>query len=348
MAMLAHREYFREQHGIDEPEIVACTTAHAALDKACHYFGIKLVHTDPDPKTLKADPKAFERSITNNTILLYTSAPTFPHGVIDPVVCIAAIAKRYGIGCHVDNCLGGFLLSHLKTQDYIRDDQNFDLSVDGVTSLSVDIHKYGLSSKGTSVVLYQSPELRRGQYTTVTDWLGGLYCTTGAGGSRGGGPIAAAWASMLYCGAKTYSENAKIIHATFLKLKAGISKIPGLRLMGDPDAAIIAYTSDEFDIYKVADEMSASGGWEVPRMQRPPCIHICVCIKTPDIMSRYLSDLEAAALKCRDTPAQVEDGLAGIYGQASIVPDRSVVGDILKGYLDVLYSPHSAEEDHGP
>ena len=77
-------------------------------------------------------------------------------------------------------------------------------------------------------------------------------------------------------------------------------------------------------------------------MQRPPCLHICVSVKTPSVVAKYLADLRAAVAKCRDTPALVKDGLAGIYGQASIVPDRSVVGDILKGYLDVLYKPQSA------
>ena len=110
-------------------------------------------------------------------------------------------------------------------------------------------------------------------------------------------------------------------------------------LVGSPNAAVIAFTSEQFDIYKVADEMKDANGWDVPRMQRPPCCRICVTSKTCDSADKYLQDLRAAALKCRDTPAQVKDGLAGIYGQAAIVPDRSVVGDILKGYLDVLYTP---------
>jgi sphinganine-1-phosphate aldolase len=342
MAMLAHREYFRDVHGIHQPEIVACTTAHAALDKACHYFGIKLVHTQPDPLTMRASVSAFRKAITNNTICLYVSAPSFPHGTIDPVVEVAALAKQYGVGCHVDNCLGGFLLSHMKLKGYLQNDQNFDLTVPGVTSISVDVHKYGNSSKGTSVVLYSDPEIRRGQYTTVTDWLGGLYCTTGAGGSRGGGPIASAWVTLVYNGIRSYTDSAELVHETFMKLREEIPKIKGLRLQGSPAAAIIAYTSDDFDIYKVADEMSASGGWEIPRMQRPPCLHICVSVKTPSVVAKYLADLRAAVAKCRDTPALVKDGLAGIYGQASIVPDRSVVGDILKGYLDVLYKPQSA------
>ena len=339
MAVLAHREYFREVYGIVEPEIVATTTSHAALDKACHYFGIKLVHCDPDPITMKSCPKKFKKLITNNTIMLYTNAPSFPHGTIDPIVEIAALAKKYNIGCHVDNCLGAFLLSHMKANGDLKPEENFDMSVDGVTSISVDVHKYGFSSKGCSVVLYANRKLRQGQYTVVTDWPGGLYCTTGAGGSRGGSPIASAWSSLVYNGSKKYRDCAKRIHETFLKLRAGIADVPGVVLVGSPNAAVIAFTSEQFDIYKVADEMKDANGWDVPRMQRPPCCHICVTSKTCDSTDKYLQDLRAAALKCRDTPAQVKDGLAGIYGQAAIVPDRSVVGNILKGYLDVLYTP---------
>jgi sphinganine-1-phosphate aldolase len=342
MAVLAHREFYREHRGVTAPEIVACTTAHAALDKACHYFGITLIHIEPEVGTMQLPLDAVARALTANTIMVYTSAPGYPHGVVDNISAIAQIAERAGVGCHVDNCLGGFLMSALKEQGLLDSEcSDFDLTVPGVTSISVDVHKYGFATKGVSVVLYRNAKLRRGQYTLVTDWTGGLYATPGAGGSRGGHSIAAAWATCVYMGWDAYLRTAKSIYDTWRLMRDSISATPGLRIVGHPAASVVAFTSDVFDIYMVADEMKANGGWEVDRMQRPPCLHICVTAKTGLVAAQWLADLRAATLKCKDSPAQVADGMAGIYGQASIVPDRSIVSDILASYLDVVYTAGS-------
>lgn len=136
-----------------------------------------------------------EKSINSNTIALYASAPTFPHGVIDPIMDLGKLALKYNIGLHVDNCLGGFISSMLYKNNLIS--ECFDFKVDGVTSISVDLHKYGYSTKGVSSVLYNSKDLRKFQYTIVTDWPGGLYSTASMRGACGGGVIAAAWSTLI-------------------------------------------------------------------------------------------------------------------------------------------------------
>jgi hypothetical protein len=197
MAALAHRDYYRDVKGITEPEIIACTSAHAAIDKACHYFGIRLIHVEPDPITMAMSVASVRREINANTILIYTSAPSYPHGVVDPIEDLAALAHSYGVGCHVDNCLGGFLYSSLYRQGLVA--TPFDLRVKGVTSMSVDIHKYGYAPKGGSSVVYSNWALRSSGYTTVTDWSGGLYCKAmGRGGGRGGGCVACILASKTH------------------------------------------------------------------------------------------------------------------------------------------------------
>ena len=222
----------------------------------------------------------------------------------------------------------------------------FDLRVPGVTSISVDLHKYGFASKGASCVVYRDPAVRRAQYTTVTDWPGGLYATAGVAGSRGGGVVAAAWATLAHVGAAGYRASARRVAATHAYLKRRIAAVDGLRLVGAADACIVAFTSDVYDIYKVADEME-SKGWDVPRMQRPPCVHVCVMDHTHAHADKWLADLAEACRVCRDTPAQAADGLAGIYGQAAIMPDRSVIGEILAGYLDTLLKVEKEEEEGG-
>ena len=73
----------------------------------------------------------------------------------------------------------------------------FDFRVDGVTSISMDAHKYGYSSKGVSVILYKNKDIRKYQYFSYSQWCGGLFVSPSMPGTRGGGPIASAYASLL-------------------------------------------------------------------------------------------------------------------------------------------------------
>jgi sphinganine-1-phosphate aldolase len=332
LAILAYREQAKAERGVTAPEVIACATCHSALDKACHYFGVKLVKLAPDD-TYRLPTAAVKRAINRNTIAIYASAPTFPHGVIDPIEDLAALAQAHGVGLHVDNCLGGFLLSFLAKAGAMA--KPFDFSVPGVTSISVDIHKYGFASKGASVVLYSSKELRRHQYTIITDWAGGLYCTPTIQGSRSGANIAQAWATLLYMGSEGYERAAREVLAVTTQLKDGISAIPGLRLMTDADACILPFTSDVFNIYTCVDKM-AEKGWDVPSLMRPAGAHICVGERTGAIAEAWLSDLAACAAECMEAPGAVSDGLGGIYGMAGSLPDGEVT-TIMKSYLDTLY-----------
>lgn len=121
--------------------------------------------------------------------MLVGSAYNYPHGIIDPIEELGKLAVKYKVGLHVDCCMGGFILPFAKKLGY--DLPEFDFRVDGVTSISVDTHKYGYSCKGSSVILYRTQELRRHQYFSYTNWPGGLYTTAGLTGSRNGGLIAA-------------------------------------------------------------------------------------------------------------------------------------------------------------
>jgi sphinganine-1-phosphate aldolase len=73
-------------------------------------------------------------------VCVYASAPTFTHGVIDPVEALGVLCSKRKLGLHVDNCLGGFLLSFMQRAGLLGDTK-FDFQVPGVTSMSVDVHK---------------------------------------------------------------------------------------------------------------------------------------------------------------------------------------------------------------
>lgn len=157
MAMKSYRDEARSR-GIEEAEIIAGESAHAAFDKAAHYFGMKLVHVPVDPVTMRVDVAAVKAAITRNTVVIIGSAPGFPHGVVDPIEELAALAQARNVGMHVDACLGGYLLPFAARLGY--DIPAFDFRVPGVTSISADTHKYGYAPKGASVVMYRDGHVR--------------------------------------------------------------------------------------------------------------------------------------------------------------------------------------------
>ncbi|KAK7374771.1 hypothetical protein VNO80_08210 [Phaseolus coccineus] len=158
LAVKSSRDYMKSKKGIARPEMIIPLSGHSAYDKAAQYFNIKLWRAPVD-KNFKADVKAIRRHINKNTILIVGSAPGFPHGIIDPIEELGHLASSFGICFHVDLCLGGFVLPFARELGYPI--PPFDFSVKGVSSISVDVHKYGLAPKGTSVVLYRNHEIRK-------------------------------------------------------------------------------------------------------------------------------------------------------------------------------------------
>jgi glutamate/tyrosine decarboxylase-like PLP-dependent enzyme len=334
LAMKAYRDHARQHRGVAEPEIVAPVTAHAAFDKASQYFGMPLVRV-PVGDGCTVDLAALAAAITGRTAVVVASAPAFPHGVTDPVPEVATMAAAAGAGCHVDACLGGFILPWARRLGYPV--PPFDFAVPGVTSMSADTHKYGYAAKGTSVILYRGHDLRRHQYYTDADWPGGLYSSPTLAGSRPGALSAACWAAMVSIGERGYTEAARRILATGAQVAEGIAAIPGLRVLGRP-LWVIAFTSDDgIDVFQVMENM-AQRGWSLNGLQRPPAVHLAVTLRhtQPGVADRFLSDLRASVDQVRANPAE-RTGMAPIYGMAAALPG-DVVRGLLADYLDLMFT----------
>ena len=112
----------------EAPEILIPYTAHPSFNKAATYLGLDVIRV-PQGGDYRADVGAMAEAITDDTIMIVGSAPTWPHGVVDPVVALADLAQSHGIWCHVDACVGGFLIPFLKELGH--DVPDFDLSVPG-------------------------------------------------------------------------------------------------------------------------------------------------------------------------------------------------------------------------
>lgn len=259
MACKTMREWGRRTRGISEPEIVIPASAHAAFDKAGEYFGMKVHHIPVDKLTRKVNIRGVARAINRNTVMVVGSAPNFPDGMIDDIPSLAALARKHGIGCHVDCCLGSFLVPFLEKAGLPS--EPFDFRVDGVTSISCDTHKYGFAPKGSSVVMYRTAELRRHQYYVQPDWPGGVYASPSIAGSRPGALIAGTWAALMTMGDDGYTASARAIVGAARRIEQGIrDEIPQLQILGKPLVSVVAFASaGGVNIYEVGDKMSAKG-----------------------------------------------------------------------------------------
>ncbi len=286
LAVKAARGRGRER-GVTAPEMVLPTTAHAAFEKGAEYFGVRAVRV-PVRDDFRADADAMAAAVTSDTVLLVASAPAYPQGVIDPVREIASLAAERDVLCHVDACMGGVTLPMLERLGYPI--PPFDFRVPGVTSMSVDLQKYGYTPKGASVILHRSKELRKRQTFVTENWLGGFYASSGVLGTRGGGSIAAAWAVMRYLGEAGYLRLTRAAREATEALVGGLRATPGVRVLGEPEATLVAFTIDDADPFAVGEALGQRG-WYVDQQQPPPSLHCTVNAVHAPLVPEFLAAL---------------------------------------------------------
>jgi sphinganine-1-phosphate aldolase len=293
------------------PSIVLPVTAHAAFHKAAHYFGVRIIPV-PVGGDFRVDPSAVWEAIDDDTVLVVASAPSYAHGVIDPVADIAAMALERGIRCHVDACVGGWVLPYFRRLGV--DVPAFDFDVPGVTSISVDLHKYAYCPKGTSVLLHRDAELRRSQYFASAAWPGYTMLNTTMQSTRSGGPIAAAWAVLRYVGDEGYLELARRTLAAVRTLRIGIDDL-GLRVLGDPTSTLLALTSETVNLFAVADEMRKRGWYVQPQFafqNSPTNLHLTVTAANHGHEDEFLAVLgESLSAPAPEVDTSILDGATG-------------------------------------
>ena len=295
----------------------------------------------------KADVKAMAQKIGAKTLLLVASAPSYPHGLLDPIPSISKLAQDHKLPLHIDACIGGFMLPWI---EQIRPDlvHPWDFRLPGVTSMSADTHKFGYGAKGSSVLLYRKMEFLRHQFYITTDWAGGIYASATLLGSRSGGPIAAAWTALNSIGQKRYRELAIEVMSGADRLKGAIASIPELELIGSPCMNILAFTTrkNRPDIFVVGDALEEKG-WYVDRQQRPNCIHVTVMPHNIPVLEAYITDLKAAVNFALSNPDANTKGNAALYGLMARIPFRGMVEQNVRRMFEELYGKPVADLKDG-
>jgi glutamate/tyrosine decarboxylase-like PLP-dependent enzyme len=309
LAAHAARQWGRKQRPeVATPEIVAAFSAHPAIDKAAHYLGMRVVRV-PTGADFRADVAAMAAAVTPRTVMLYGSAPTYSLGLVDPIGALGALAQACGLWFHVDACVGGVLGPFVRALGHPV--PPFGLDLPGVCSLSADLHKSGYAAKGASVILYRDAAREACGRWEFSDWPTGLYAVPTFAGTRPGGAIAAAWAVMNFLGAEGYRRIAATVMQARERLVAGLARLDGLHVWGEPDLYAVAYGAEGCDIHAVADAMAARR-WSVGRVRTPPGIHLMLTPVHAPIIDDYLADLAASVAAVR-AGAGVTSGTPVVY-----------------------------------
>lgn len=378
LAVKAARDHAREKRPeVREPEMILPETAHASFQKAGHYLGVRPVMVPVDPETFRADVGAVRDAISDETVLLVGSAISYAHGVVDPIPELGELALEKDLLLHVDGCMGGFLLQYFERLGGTH--PRFDFRVPGVTSISMDLHKYAFAAKGASVILYRSKDLRKYQMYACSNWTGYTVINPTVQSTKSAGPVAASWAALHFLGDDGYLEFTRQVKEATGRVVAGLEALPELRLLGRPEMNLLAFTSDTVSVFHIADEMKERNWYVQPQLAygcSPENIHLSINPGSVHWVDDMLGDLRESIEKARLLPSgelapkiqaafgdlapeDLDDavfenllGMAGVSG--SSLPGRMAeINEVLNAlpvplrerllveYLNVLYQPGS-------
>ena len=297
--------------------MVLPVTAHAAFHKAAHYFDVEAVSVPVDTTTWKADVDAMAAPCDDRTILLVGSAVSYAHGVVDPIPELGRLALERDLLLHVDGCIGGFILPYFRRLG--REVTDFDFAVPGVTSMSMDFHKYAYCPKGASVVLYRDavaaapPALRQGGLDRVH---GDQHDVPEHQVRRARWPRPGRRSTTSATRATWTSPSGRSRRST--RSVAGIDAMDDLDVMGDPESNLIALTSDTVNVFDVVDEMRTERWYVQPQLGFAGSrenIHLSVGGASLPLVPELLDDLAPAcdAAEANPTPPADDEIVALLH-----------------------------------
>jgi len=320
LAILAHRQHYKRKRGVTKAEVIIPETAHAAFYKGAEFLDVKIVPINIT-KDFRVDLKAIEAAINENTVLIVSSCPNFPYGTCDPLKAMAKLALKYDVGLHMDACMGGFLVPFAKEHGIKLPEENYDFSVKGVTSISTDPHKYGLTAKGIGVLLFGDAEIQKSLYFCKTDGPGQYYQSATVQDTRSAAIIAACWATMMYYGYEGYSKLAKEVFDGSIAFVNKLRKIPGIEVIGNPVLGNIAIISRDkrVDIYNLGNYICEQG-WKTACTPKYPCLHLTVHKNNMEYLDQFVESIRKGMEAVANNPKRYLKGPNKIMKDLAMVP----------------------------
>ena len=318
--------------GIKNPELIASITVHCSFDKACELSGVKCIKIPLDKKTYQINLKLVEKYINKNTICLVGSFPNFPHGISDDIEKLSQLGLKYHVPVHVDCCLGGFLVAFHERAGIVETPK-FDFRLPGVTSISADLHKYGLCPKGISLLLFSKHEYRRNIFFYYPRWPGSTYITPSFEGSRTGAVIAASFAILTSMGKEFYANNAKEIYEAVIKVKEFIKKECDLiEVIGDPFICGVSFTGKYISSFY---DMLTEKGYAVNYINSPEGVGFIFTSSNIHNADNYMKALKEINDKLKIEKPEKCSEIAKLYGLSYSLP-LGIANDALEYYPDFV------------
>ena len=302
---------------ITKPNIIIPETGHSSFFKACAYFDVEAIRVPVDPETFRAVPSAMEAAVDDQTILMVGSATSYAHGVVDPIEELGEIALRHDILLHVDSCVGGMYLPFAK--ELGADIPNFNLSVPGVTQLSMDFHKWGYAAKGASSILYKDGDMRQWQTWAWSGWTGYSVINPTVLSTKSGGPVAACWATLQHLGREGYLGLVEKCQDASRQIIAAVNAMPSLRVLGQPHTNLFSIASETIDVFALADDMKARGWYIQPQFgfsSSPANVHLSVGASNAPHIDEFIRDLGECEASLRER---------GITGMREMPPEMAAI-----------------------
>jgi tyrosine decarboxylase/aspartate 1-decarboxylase len=262
-------------------------SAHFCFDKAASLL-------DLDIKKIKLtahytiDVSDLEKQITPDTIALVGVAGTTALGVVDPIAELSRIAQKHDLYLHVDAAFGGFVLPFLNRIG--KAGIPFDFSLPGVSSITIDPHKMGMSVIPSGGILYRSDQLASVVKVLVPYLSGGETAQGTIVGTRCGASVLATWALLKHLGRKGYADTVKRCLELTNYLGEAVKRIDGIFLLTEPVLNIIGIAARALSIQTLAKRLREKG-WAVSLFKRHIRIVLMPHLKLHHI-EKFILDLK--------------------------------------------------------
>lgn len=233
-------------------EVIVPASAHCSFDKAGDLLGVKIVKVGLNSR-FQVDTEALQKKVNSNTAAIVGIAGTTGLGVVDSISDLSQIALENGLYLHVDAAFGGFVLPFLKEMGLTVPD--FDFSLRGVCSITIDPHKMGLAPIPAGGILFRNRKLRDAVAWNVSYMAGGETEQATLAGTRSGASVVAVWSLLKHLGKEGYRKIVMQCMRLTLNLAEEIREIEGLDIATEPTMNIVGIQSKVFSIRHLAREL---------------------------------------------------------------------------------------------
>jgi tyrosine decarboxylase / aspartate 1-decarboxylase len=246
----------RSTSRVRDGNIVVPASAHFSFDKIGDLLNLEVRKADLD-ENLRVDIPSVERLVDDRTVAVVGIAGTTEFGQVDPIDELAKITLDRKIHLHVDAAVGGFVLP------FLGGDYKWDFCVAGVSSITIDPHKMGMSTIPAGGLLFRTPRDMNAleldtHYLTVAR-------QASLTGTRSGAAAAATYAVMIHLGRSGFRKVVRYCMDLTEHLVAGAKQI-GINPVIEPVMNVVALKVKSTPI--VRSEL-IKRGWHVSMTREP-------------------------------------------------------------------------------